>query len=416
MNPNNRDSHEEIEELRKEARILGIPRRQFFTLLVAGGLAGVMGALATRRVGKTPALPAEPKKTEPWVYKPVPEEFFLERENNYETRLEVLAGRGYLTPNSLFFVRSHAPTPLVDARTWRLSIGGEAVDRPFELSYDELLKMPSRTVTRFIECAGNGREFYSTLLHQPVEGNSWRLGAYGIAEWTGVPLADVLRKAGIKRTAADVLVSSLDSKSIERPLPVVKAMEEDTLLAYYMNGEILPRDHGFPLRLVAPGWAGIANIKWVGRITVSERSVFVEMNTEDYVLIGPDYASELPARGKIITTLPVKSACLLPWPAVLTAGQQVVSGYAWSPFGKIALVEVSLDGGKTYRDATLTGPNIERAGTRWEFTFTATPGDMTITPRATDERGNRQYDISAQKWNKLGYLFGAVVPHPVTIL
>jgi sulfane dehydrogenase subunit SoxC len=111
----------------------------------------------------------------------------------------------------------------------------------------------------------------------------------------------------------------------------------------------------------------------------------------------------------------MKSAICLPFPAKLKAGQQNIVGYAWSPFGKITKVDVSMDGGSTFNAAMLTGPNIERAGTRWTFSFSAQPGNMTITPRATDEQGNVQYPISEQKWNQLGYIFGAMVPHPVEV-
>ena len=100
---------------------------------------------------------------------------------------------------------------------------------------------------------------------------------------------------------------------------------------------------------------------------------------------------------------------------MMKAGQQKVVGYAWSPDGKIASVDVSLDGGSTFQPAKLVGPNVERAGSRWEFSFMANPGNMTITPRATDDKGNIQYPASQQKWNQMGYLFGAIVPHPVTV-
>jgi len=332
-------------------------------------------------------------------------------------RFEVLANRDYLTPNGLFYVRNHTSTPVVDVKTWKLSIGGAGIEKPFEITYDELLKMPSRTVTRYVECSGNGRSFFDTVLKKPAEGGQWYLGAYGIAEWTGVQLSEILRQAGIKSTAVDVMPTGLDSQAIERPMPVAKAMEEDTLLAYLMNGDILPLDHGFPVRTLVPGWAGISCIKWVGKITVSEEPIFVDKNTNNYVLIGPDYEPMPPARGPAVTMQVMKSACCLPWPnAILTAGAQKISGFAWSPAGKISRVEVSIDGGKTFRDATMTGPNIEKAGSRWEFSFNAQPGNMTITPRATDDKNNRQYDVSQQIWNQLGYGFGAMVPHPVTII
>ena len=199
-------------------------------------------------------------------------------------------------------------------------------------------------------------------------------------------------------------------------MPMAKAMEEDSLLVYLMNGEILPADHGFPVRAFLPGWVGSASIKWVNRIVVSTKPINVTMNTTSYVLIGPDYQPQPPAKGAAMTTQILKSACCLPWPATLTAGHQKITGYAWSPFGKIKTVNVSLDGGRNFQMATLGETNIERAGVRWEFSFDARPGDLTITPCATDDKGNTQYDISQQKWNQLGYLFGAMVPHPVKVV
>ncbi|MBI2857076.1 MAG: sulfite oxidase [Chloroflexi bacterium] len=342
--------------------------------------------------------------------------YFIPRGTNAEMRFESLADRAYTTPNSLFFIRNHSSTPVIDEKTWRLRIEGDGVSRPFEVSYDEMLTLPARTITRYVECAGNGRSFYSSLLGKPAEGSQWLLGAYGIAEWTGVPLSELLERAGVKKTAVDVMPTGLDSLGIERPMSLAKAMETDTIVAYMMNGDILPPDHGFPARVIAPGWVGIASIKWVGKISVSERPTFVEKNTNSYVLVGPDYAAQPPARGPILMEQVMKSACALPWPATIRAGRQKVVGYAWSPWGKIVRVEVSLDVGRTYRDAVLTGSNTGRAGTRWEFTFDALPGDITITPRASDESGRVQHDLSGQKWNQQGYLFGAVVSHPVKVV
>jgi hypothetical protein len=198
-------------------------------------------------------------------------------------------------------------------------------------------------------------------------------------------------------------------------MTVAKALEEDTLVAYKMNGEPLPADHGFPARVLVPGWVGVNNIKWVGTIAVTEEHNAVEWNTNSYVLIGPDYQPQPPAKGPVIDKQVLKSAAALPWPATLSPGPQKVTGYAWSPDGKVARVDVSVDGGKTFAPAKLVEPNVERAGVRWEFTFEAQPGDLTITPRATDEQGNTQPDVAQQKWNEQGYLFGAPVPHPVTV-
>jgi DMSO/TMAO reductase YedYZ molybdopterin-dependent catalytic subunit len=421
---------EQLEALWHKAETAGIPRRKFLVLLATSGAAAILAACTPKTVAppeQTPTPSPSPSPTPPTtaatttpprvIYKPTPEEFFIPLGTNAETRLEVMASRTYVTPNSLFFVRSHTPTtaPPIDVKTWRLSFEGTGIANPFQLSYDELLAMPSRTVTRYIECAGNGRSFYASLMNKPAEGGQWRLGAYGIAEWTGVSLSSLLERAGIKKTAVDVMPTGADATRVERPMSMAKAMEDDTIIAYLMNGDILPVDHGFPARVIVPGWVGINSIKWVNKITVSETPLFVDKNTNSYVLIGLDYTPQPPAKGPVLTTQVMKSACCLPWPATLKPGPQKVVGYAWTPTGKIARVEVSIDGGKTFRDAMMQGPNIERAGTRWEFAFDAKPGDMTITPRAIDEKGV-QYDVAQQKWNQLGYAFGAMVPHPVKVV
>jgi sulfane dehydrogenase subunit SoxC len=429
MNHTDGLTEQQIKALCHKAEAAGIPRRRFLVMLAAGGAAAALTACAPSRAPTPPPTPSPaptpppappptpPPATPPrLIQKPIPDQFFIPLGTNAEMRFDVLTNRSYTTPNSFFFVRSHTSTPLIDVKTWNLSIEGDGIEKPFKITYDDLLKMPSKTVTRFIECAGNGRLFFDSLLKKPAEGGQWHLGGYGIAEWTGVQLGELLRRAGIKKTAVDVMPTGLDSQSIERPMPVAQAMEDDTIVAYLMNGDILPLDHGFPARVLVPGWVGINSIKWVGKITVSEKPIFVEKNTTNYVLIGPDYEAQLPAKGPAVTTQVIKSACCLPWPANLNTGFQKFVGYAWSPFGKISKVDVSLDGGKTFRDATLIGPNIERAGSRWEFSFNAQPGDMTITPRATDDKNNIQYDVSQQKWNQLGYLFGAMVPHPLKVV
>jgi DMSO/TMAO reductase YedYZ molybdopterin-dependent catalytic subunit len=206
----------------------------------------------------------------------------------------------------------------------------------------------------------------------------------------------------------------MDKSFAQCPLPIIKAMEQDTLLAYIMNGAILPPDHGFPLRALVPGWVGAASTKWVNKIIVSTRHSRVGEKI-DHLQKGHNHPFQTGEKVPDITTQVMKSACCLPWPALLRAGHQKIIGYAWSPFGRIAKVDVSLDGGKNFCAATLSGPNIERAGTRWEFCFDAQPGNLTITPLATDEAGNTQFGISQQKWNEQGYLFGAMTPHPITV-
>jgi sulfane dehydrogenase subunit SoxC len=419
----------QFEALWNKAQEAGFSRRKFLIMLASGGAVAVLTACAprvtttvTNTVTATPPTPsASPSPTptptpERLVNEPKPPQFFVPiGGGNFEMRFEDLANRTYQTPNSLFFVRNHTGSQVVDVSTWKLSIEGDGVNSPFSLTYDDLLKMPATTVTRYVECAGNGRSFFTSLLNNAAQGGQWHFGAYGVADWTGVKLSALLNRAGLKSNAVDVMPVGLDSTSVQRPMPVDKAMQDDTLVAYMMNGEMLPIDHGFPARVITPGWVGVNNIKWVGKITVSTQPLQVEKNTTSYVLIGPDYPAQGAALGPAVTTQVMKSAICLPFPATISAGPQKVVGYAWSPNGKISAVDVSLDGGKTFQSANLVGPNIEKAGSRWEYSFTAQTGSMTITPRATDDKNNVQYDISKQKWNQLGYIFGAMVPHPVTV-
>src|SRR5439155_13140067 len=187
---------------------------------------------------------------------------------NSETPLENV--RSWVTPTRLFFVRNHFQTPKIDLSAWRLRVEG-CVKRPLELTWDELTAMPERTVFATVECAGNGRSF----LQQHVHGVQWGAGAIGHAEWTGVPLRVVLEKSGVKPETKEILLEGLDTGReadhpeqliFARSLPLAKALERDTLLATKMNGEPLEPVHGFPVRLIVPGWYGVASVKWLGRI------------------------------------------------------------------------------------------------------------------------------------------------------
>jgi len=342
--------------------------------------------------------------------KALPGEIFIDHGINQETRLETL--RGYLTPASHFFVRNHTATPVLDARTWRLRIEGNAVERPFELSFDELLRLPARSVTCFVECAGNGRGFFKDVMGKVASGTQWRQGAIGVAEWTGVPLGAVLEMARVRRDTPrdilNVLVEGLDSVKVNRPMSLAKALEDDTLLAYAFNGEPVPPDHGFPVRAIVPGWVGINNIKWVGRIEVRDSVIDVPTTTKTYVLEGPDYPNKV-----VLQEQTIKSAVALPWAATLPAGRRRVHGFAWSPAGQISKVEYSLDGG-AWQPATLREPNIARAWTRWDFEWDARPGDHVILTRATDDRGNTQ--PPSVPWNAQGYGYNVPVRHPVKVV
>ncbi|MCC7371449.1 MAG: sulfite oxidase [Chloroflexi bacterium] len=327
---------------------------------------------------------------------------------NYESRLDLVAG--WITPRDLHFVRSQHVAPNIDPRTYRLSIEGDAVGNPIQLSLADLKALPSRSQVNWLECAGNSRVQYERVLGKAVDPAQlpWGQGAVSNSEWTGVSLSTVLDLADIKPSAVDVMPEGLDDGKIARPMPIDIARRPETILAYAMNGDPLPPDNGFPVRMVVPGWIGTNSIKWVGRVVVSSEPIKVKWNTTSYAMHGPDYPDD-PA----LTFQPVKSVLSLPWEADLSAGPQTVRGFAWSPYGRVARVEYSFDGGAHWEQANLLAPNEPLAWVRWEFNWKAAPGSYEITTRATDEQGNTQPD--SVQWNSLGYLYSACVAHPVTV-
>jgi sulfane dehydrogenase subunit SoxC len=327
---------------------------------------------------------------------------------NYESRLDQVAG--WITPRDLHFVRSQNQAPTIDPEQYRLRVEGDAVGRPVELSLADLKALPSRSQVNWLECAGNSRVQYERVLGKAVDPAQlpWGQGAVSNAEWTGVSLSHVLDLADIKADALDVMPEGLDEQKVARPMPMEIARRPQTLLAYAMNGDPLPPDNGFPVRAIVPGWIGTNSIKWVGRIVVSSQPIKVKWNTASYAMHGPDYPDD-PA----LTFQPPKSVVALPWEAKLAAGQQTVRGFAWSPYARVARVEYSFDGGGTWTEATLLEPNQPMAWVRWEFGWDAKPGSYEIQTRVTDEMGNTQPD--EVKWNSLGYLYCAVVAHPVTV-
>jgi DMSO/TMAO reductase YedYZ molybdopterin-dependent catalytic subunit len=181
-----------------------------------------------------------------------------------------------------------------------------------------------------------------------------------------------------------------------------------------MNGQTLPQDHGFPVRVLVPGWVGVANVKWVGRIEVSEQPLWSAWNTESYVLVGPGYKPSPPAKGPVLSLQTVKSAFELQWDGQIPAGPRLLRGRSWSGHGKIRSVDVSLDRGVTWRPARLREPNIEKAWVRWDIDWNALPGSYSLRARATDERGNVQ--PAATPWNEQGYLYGGIIGYPTTVV
>jgi DMSO/TMAO reductase YedYZ molybdopterin-dependent catalytic subunit len=318
-------------------------------------------------------------------------------------------------------VRNHTSTPIIDAATYRLRIEGAALQKgPVEFTYPDLLRLPTREITAFVECAGNGRSFFGSQQGTPAAGTAWTLGAIGVARWRGVPLSVLLDRARVDpKRAVDVMPEGLDATvvaggedrgHVRRPLSIGKALD-DALVALEMNGEPLPPDHGFPARLIVPGWIGIASIKWLGRIEVADVPLTSYWNTVQYRYTGGGYPPDSPP----LTEQVVKSAWELPRPATLAAGAPAtLRGRSWSGHGRIRGVEVSNDGGATWHPAHLRGPNHRLAWVRWSIPWRdPRPGAYELLARATDERGNTQPDVTP--CNSNGYLFDAVVRHPLTV-
>lgn len=384
------------EWLRWRLRQGRLSRRQLLQVAGAGAVALGLGRTAPAWADHVP------------VVKPTPPELFIDHGSNREMRWEAMAGQGYHTPNHLFYVRNHTSTPHLDRAGWRLRIEGSGVRRPLELTYHDLVAMPSNTETRFLECAGNGRSQFAEAQGRPAAGTPWHLGAIGVAEWEGVALWRVLERAGVKPTAVDVMPEGLDSRRVRRPLPITKALADDTLLVYGMNGQPLPEDHGFPVRLLVPGWVGVASVKWVGRIEVSETPLYSPWNTDSYVMIGDAYPDR-----PVLTTQQVKSAFELPWAGEIPAGPRLLTGRSWSAHGRISQVEISTDGGTRWRRATLCRRNLPQAWAQWEIPWNPAADSYRLRARATDSAGNTQPDTVP--YNEQGYLYGAIIDHPITV-
>jgi DMSO/TMAO reductase YedYZ molybdopterin-dependent catalytic subunit len=310
---------------------------------------------------------------------------------NSETPLENV--RSWVTPTRLFFVRNHFDVPQIDLETWRLSVEG-CVERPLELTWDELTSLPERTVFATVECAGNGRSF----LRQRVDGVQWGAGAIGHAEWTGAPLRLVLQRAGIRAGAVEVLFEGVDSGKepdhpapmcFARSLPLAKAFDPDTLLVVRMNGEPLEPNHGFPLRLFVPGWYGVASVKWLRRIEVLNHRFQGYFQTKKYT------RQRMTAQGSelvVVGPMAVKSEIVRPTPgATLGVGTNRVFGLAWAGEEAVAGVAVSTDRGQSWNDAELLGPRAPYSWALWEYLWEAAePGEYSLLARATSASGHSQ--------------------------
>lgn len=319
-----------------------------------------------------------------------------------------------VTPTNRMFVRNNLLTPDIDAGKHRLTVKG-LVERELTFSVDELKRQfKPVTIQAMLECAGAGRTAY-----QPTpRGTPWLpTGGMGCPKWTGVRLADVLKAAGVRANAVHVAGQGADfgevatAAPVIRSIPVSKAMEPNTLIVWDMNGEPLPNVHGFPIRLLVPGWAGSASTKWLTTLTVLDAPFKGTYMDNSYRM--PRYpvapGDRMPADTVSTEASPVKSIITSPAPnAKYRVGEPIlVRGKAWVGEGKIARVEISLDEGVTWRNADLDTPGDKYAWRGFRLLFRPTrPGYQTFLARAWDDKGNAQPMVAA--WNPLGYFWNGV--------
>ena len=336
---------------------------------------------------------------------------------NHGMPLEAL--REPITPIGLHYLLIHYDIPAVDPSTWRLQVDG-LVERPLSLGLADLQGRPRIEVVSTMECAGNGR---ARLEPRPIS-QPWLQEAVGTGRWAGVRLRDLLDEAGVQDGAVEVLFTGLDrgieaeeEQAFQRSLPVDVARDEDVLLAYELNGVPLPPQHGFPLRLLVPGWYGMTNVKWLSRLTLIDEPFRGYQQARGYHWrLDPDEQG--------VPLQRIQPRALLEPPGIpefmtrertVAAGPQLLAGRAWSGHAPVAGVEVSVDGGATWAEAELEPAELGRwAWRRFTYTWAAgPPGRYVLCARARDEAGNVQPDEPT--WNVGGYANNAVQRIPVTV-
>ena len=334
---------------------------------------------------------------------------------NHGMQLEGL--RYDVTPAGMHYLLIHFDVPEGDADTWSLSIDG-LVSNPRRLTLPDLRARPTVTMPVTMECAGNGR---ARLTPRPIS-QPWLTEAIGTAEWTGTPLRPLLEDAGVTADATELVFTGADrgiqaeiEQDYQRSLTIADAMRDEVLLAFEMNGAPLPPQHGFPLRLVVPGWYGMTSVKWLTGITA------VAEPFEGYQQTAYRFRQRPEDEGEPVTRMRPRSLMIPPGiPDFMTrrrfvdAGRVSLMGRAWSGAGPIERVEVSTDGGVSWEEATLGEPASPYAWTPWTFAWEAVePGEYLLSPRATDVEGNTQ--PLEQPWNLHGFANNMVQRVPVEV-
>ena len=331
-----------------------------------------------------------------------------------------------IVPNELFYVRNHwREVPRIDPASYRLVVDGE-VDRPLSLTYDDLKQMPRKVFQATFECCGNSPvpEYYGQTDNYALEQSKGH-GIMGNAEWAGVSLAELLARAGVKGSAVEVVFEGADhgpdeiaedppEVTYERSLPIAKATHADTLLAYEMNGEQLPPPHGFPLRLLVPGWYGMTGVKWLVGIHVLDHEFKGFYQTERYMVTNGPGADTFYT---YLTKMKVKSIITNPAPGeVVSRDGYQLAGAAWSGEDEVVKVEISTDGGSSWAPVDVLQPRSGYSWYRWEHRWQPPGiGRYTLMSRATNDKGESQPMEFPNKWCGRGYGNNMVFPFEVEV-
>ena len=326
-----------------------------------------------------------------------------------ETPVEVFDS--FVTPNRLFFVRSHFGPPAIGLSPWRFEVDG-LVDRPASFSLDDLNGLERVTLPAVLQCSGNGRGFFSPT----IPGVGWGRGAVGNAEWSGVRLVDLLARAGVRPETAHVQLHGADTPpnpktpAYFRSIPIARALDPTTLVATAMNGVPIPLLHGGPTRLIVPGWSGNHWIKWLRKVTVAkdEAPGFYQQTGYKIPKVPTPPGVDLkPADLVPVTTLNVKSLIARPLEgATLKPGPVEVKGVAWTGEGIVSKVEVATGPGDVWSPAKLLGEPKPGTWVAWSFAWDAKPGRHALRARATDSKGEVQPETTP--WNRSGYLWNGI--------
>jgi len=299
---------------------------------------------------------------------------------------------GIITPNGLFFSRSHGGTAHVDPNEYRLMIHG-LVEKPIVLTLAELKKYPSVTRTHFIECPANGGQEWRGPQFNSLQ---FAKGFMSCAEWTGVYIKTILDDLGLKPTAQWMLAEGSDNSEMGRTVPIDKVLD-DAMLVWGQNGEALRPEQGYPVRLLVPGWEGNLCVKWVKRLKFADEPFYAKEETSKYTALKPSGKAIQHFYANEVNSTVTSPSPEIPWTHLNDGDRIEISGLAWSGMGTITGVDISLDGGNNYVEANLKGLILPKCWTRWSYMHTYKKGDtLLLTSRAMDDAGYIQPTIDQE--------------------